>query len=192
LTPRLAADADSLEATRGVAKPVTRGRRYVGMLFDLTAQFLLLISVDVAILVVYAAYVLGTGADSSEVSPVFSAVIDPISNTCCFLLVLVFSLVGSGASIGQRLVYLKPLPTRKHPRFWLFLRAMVTQGVCLGLWFSSHTSLAMLWLFVALVWVLFRPRGLSFQLAGCDLVDSRPAPDVVPTAVILPQAGSHE
>jgi len=173
LTPRLAADADSLEATRGLAKPVTRGRRYAGMLFDLAAQFLLLISVDVAILVVYAMYVLGTGADSSQVSSVLNPVIEPVSDICCFALVVVCSLIGSGASIGQRLVYLKPLPTRSHPRFWLFLRAMVTQGVALGLWFSSQTGLAVLWLFVALIWVLFRPRGLSFQVTGCDLVDSR-------------------
>jgi len=174
LTPRLAADADSLEATRGLAKPVTRGRRYAGMLFDLAAQFLLVISVDVAILVVYAVYVLGTGADTTQVASTLNHIITPVSDICCFGLVLVFSLVGSGASIGQRLVYLKPQPTRSHPRFWLFLRAMATQGVCLGLWFSSHSGLATLWLFVAVIWVLFRPRGLSFQLAGCDLVDSRP------------------
>ena len=175
LTPRLAADADTLEATRKLAKPVTRGRRYAGMLFDLTAQFLLLVSVDVAILVVYAVYVLGTGAGTSEVSSALNLAIAPVSDICCFALVVVCSLVGSGASIGQRLVYLKPVPTRSHPRFWLFVRAMVTQGVCLGLWFANQTGLATLWLFVAVIWVLFRPRGLSFQLAGCDLADSRPA-----------------
>ena len=175
LTPRLAADADSLEATRTFSKPVTRGRRYAGMLFDLAAQFVLLISVDVAILVVYVAFVLGAGADTTEVASNLNHIIEPVSDICCFALVLVFSLVGSGASIGQRLVYLKPQPTRSHPRLWLFLRAMVTQGVCLGLYFSSQTGPAMLWLFISVVWVLFRPRGLSFAVTGCELVDSRPS-----------------
>jgi len=175
LTPRLAADADSLEATRGLAKPVTRGRRYAGMLFDLAAQFLLLISVDVTILVVYAVYVLGTGANSTQVSSTLNHIITPVSDICCSGLVLVFSLTGSGASIGQRLVYLKPQPTRSHPRLWLFLRAMVTQGIGLGLLFSSNTGLATGWILLALIWVLFSPRGLSFQLTGCDLADSRPS-----------------
>jgi len=177
ITPRLATDADSLEATRGVAKPVTRGRRWTGMLFDLTAQFILLVSVDVAVLVVYAIYVLGTGTQSGEAASRLNLLITPISNICCFLLILLFCLTGSGASIGQRLVYLKPVPTRRHPRVWLFLRAMVTQGVGLGLWLSSHSGWALAWILVAVVWVLFRPRGLSFIVTGCELADSRPAED---------------
>ena len=187
LTPRLAADADSLEAARGWAKPVTRGRRYAGMLFDLTAQFVLLASVDVVVLVVYAALV-GTGTDAAQVASILARVVTPISDICCFALIVVFSLVGSGASIGQRLVYLKPqlkpsyhrlflkpVTKRAHPRLVLFLRAMATQGLALALWLTSHPGLAVLWLLVAVVWVLFLPRGLSFQLTHCDLVDARPA-----------------
>jgi len=87
-----------------------------------------------------------------------------------------FALFGSGASIGQRLVHLKPVPNARTGRFGLLLRAIATQGVALVLWswVPSGELWAVLLLLVAVVWVLFRPRGLSLTITGCQLADARP------------------
>jgi len=174
LTPRLAADADAMEATRGLPKPVTRGRRYAGMLLDLTTQLLTLVVVYVFGTVAYVIYV-GLSNAGGEVAS-FSTVLARIADLCQLGVVVVFALVGSGASVGQRLVYLAPMPAKSPARYWLFLRAMITQGVAVAIWLWWSFFLAVLWLIVAVVWVLVRPRGLSFQLTDCDLVDARSAP----------------
>ena len=186
LMPRLAADADALEATRAVAKPITRGRRYAGMLFDLAAQVVLLLTVDVAAAVVYLLFV-GSSEDHERAS-IFGQTVTTVADIGCFALVIGFALIGSGASIGQRLVYLKPLPTRPHPRLWLLLRALMTQGVALAVWLWAPAGdwLALVWLMLAVIWVLFRTCGLSFTLAGCDLVDARPAPPVEAPPLVTP------
>jgi len=174
LTPRLAADAGALQALRALAKPVTRGRRWAGMLIDAVALGVVWVGVSTVMAVGYFVVVGGTSADRPA-AVAFSQVISTVAGVCCFALVLLFALVGSGASLGQRMVYLKPVPLRRRPRAWLLVRAMAVQGVALALmlWTSSLGLFGVAWLGLAVVWVVFSPRGLSYALAGCQIVDAR-------------------
>jgi len=173
LTPRLAADAGILEAKRTFAKPVTRGRRWAGMLIDAVALGVVWLAVAVVIAVGY--YVAVGGTSDRQAAVAFNGVITTVADVCCFAVVVVFALFGSGASLGQRMVYLKPVPTRNHPRVWLLVRALVVQGVVLALvlWTSSLGLIGFAWLALAVVWVAFRPRGLSFTITGCEIADAR-------------------
>jgi len=173
LTPRLAADAGVLEAMRNLAKPVTRGRRWAGMLFDAAALGLTWLAAAVVMAVGY--YIVVGGTSDRQAAVAFNHVITTVADVCCFAVVVGFALTGSGASLGQRMVYLKPVPTRRHPRAWLLVRALVVQGVVLALvlWASSLGLFGAAWLVLALIWVLFSPRGLSFTIAGCKIADAR-------------------
>ncbi|MCL2491091.1 MAG: VanZ family protein [Propionibacteriaceae bacterium] len=174
LTPRLAADADALESMRADARPVTRGRRWAGMLIDAVAVGVVWAGVSVVMAVGYYVIAGDTSADR-EAAAAFSHVITAVAVVCCFAVVVVFALVGSGASLGQRLVYLQPVSTRPRPRFWLLVRALVVQGVALALVLgtSSLSLFGVAWLGLAVIWVAFQPRGLSFALTGCQIVDAR-------------------
>jgi len=174
LTPRLAADAGVLEAVRAFAKPVTRGRRWAGMLIDAVGLVVTWLAVAVVMAVGYYMVVGGTAADR-QAAVAFNGVITTVADICCFAVVVGFALFGSGASLGQRMVYLKPVPTRGHARVWLLVRALVVQGVGLALvlWTSSLGLVGFAWLVLAVVWVVFRPRGLSFTIAGCQIADAR-------------------
>jgi len=120
-------------------------------------------------------YVVVGGTTDRQAAVAFNGVITTVADVCCFAVVVVFALTCSGASLGQRLVYLKPIPTRSHPRVWLLLRALVVQGVTLALvlWTSSLGLLGAAWLALAIIWVAFRPRGLSFTITGCQIADAR-------------------
>jgi glycopeptide antibiotics resistance protein len=172
--PRFTPSADDLVATRGFAKPVHRGRRWVGMLFDLIALMIVFTVVEVALNLWYNAIVPRAG-DSSGFAA-FTSFSLMVAQVACLVLVLVFSLVGSGASVGQRLVYLKPAPRRSGRRFWLLVRAVSVQGLLLALlfWIPHGGWFALVWFLTAVIWGLVSPRGLSFTLAGCEIVDSRP------------------
>jgi len=174
LTPRLAADAGVLEAARSFAKPVTRGRRWAGMLIDAVALGVTWVGVAVVMAVGYYVVVGGTSADR-QAAVAFNGVIITVADVCCFAVIVLFAVFGSGASLGQRMVFLKPVPTRSHPRVWLLVRALVVQGVVLALvlWTSSLGLFGAAWLALAIVWVVFRPRGLSFTIAGCQIADAR-------------------
>jgi len=174
LTPRLAADANVLEAMRAFAKPVTRGRRWAGMLIDAVALGVVWIGVSVVMAVGYFVIV-GDASGDRQAAVAFNHVITAVAGACCFAVVVVFALVGSGASLGQRLVYLKPVPARKHARIWLLVRALVVQGVVLALVLgtSSLGLFGVAWLGLAVIWVVFQRRGLSYALAGCQIVDAR-------------------
>ena len=175
LTPRLAADAGILEGMRALAKPVTRGRRWAGMLVDAVALGVVWLGVAVVMAVGY--YVVVGGAYDRQSAVAFNGVITTVADVGCFAVVVGFALFGSGASLGQRMVYLKPVPTRSHARVWLLVRALVVQGLGLALvlWTSSLGLLGAAWLCLAVVWVAFRPRGLSFTITGCEIADARPA-----------------
>lgn len=178
LTPRLAADAGTMLAVRAWAKPVTRGRRLAGMLFDVAALGVTWIGVEVVVAVGYVVIV-GNPSGDRTAATAFNNVVSSIGTISCWALILVCALFGSGASLGQRLVYLKPVATRRPQRLWLVVRALVVQGAALALvsWGSGLFGLiGLMWLALAVVWVLFAPRGLSCTLAGCQMVDARPKP----------------
>jgi len=176
LVPRLAADANAMEASRQYAKPVTRGRRWVGMICDAAIFGLVVASVAV---ILAGAYVLFNGAPSGDrtVAAAWGAAFRVIAQVCALAVPVGAALIGSGASLGQRLVYLKPQPRRKPARLYLVLRVLATQGVAVALlfWVPSGALWGVLLLVVAVMWVLFRVRGLSFVVTACDLVDSRPS-----------------
>ena len=171
VVPRLAADADAMEASRAQAKPVTRGRRFAGMLFDIVTFGLVMYGVQVVLTI---GYVLFNGMPSGDRTgaAVAGGVFRVIAEVCGLACPLLAALIGSGASIGQRLVYLKPVA---RYRALLLLRVLVTQGVAVALlfWVPGGALYGVLWLVVAVVFVLFRVRGFSFTLASCDLVDAR-------------------
>lgn len=174
LVPRLAADAGTLQAARRFARPLTRGRRLAGMLFDVAWAGLIVATVRVALAVVYFAAIGDTGADRTRATA-YGHVSNVVAQAVCLLLLVVFALRGSGASLGQRLVYLEPVPSRPRARLWLVARALVVQGVALAVvfWAAPLTGVAWAWLAVAVVWTLFRPDGLSCALTGCKMVDVR-------------------
>jgi len=173
LTPRLAADADTMEAVRGWAKPVTRGRRWAGMMFDAVALGVVWLGVAVISAIGYTVFV-GNSSDDRSAAIAFGHMIAAISAICCFGMIVVCACVGSGASLGQRLVDLKPVARRHPARFWLVVRALIVQGVAVGFILWGGGLFSVTWLLLAVVWVLFTPRGLSCTIAGCDMVDARP------------------
>lgn len=178
VTPRLMTGTTQLQAHRDEARPVTRGRRVLGMMLD--AWYL------------GGAMLLGATAGSTVfrmVNPVENGPYTPgdlmdlerfvltgASLTAGALVVLP-ALVGSGASAGQRTVYLAPV-RRRRSRTMLLVRALVVQGLIV-----AAVGLGPLWVLPGIAWaviavasVLVTPRGLSFALTGCDLVDARAVP----------------
>lgn len=89
----------------------------------------------------------------------------------CIVMVLLPALTGTGASLGQRTVYLEPVGGRGR----LVARALVVQGafVTLAAMFFPWAFLALLWAGVAAVVALGNRKGLSGVLTGVDWRDSR-------------------
>jgi len=177
--PRLAADADVMESVRQWAKPVTRGRRFTAMLFDVATIGLTWLSVEAVLAVAYVVFVNLPDGDRSA-ALAYGTITRHISEACCLAVVVIFSLIKDGASPGQRLVFLKPQPRLRPARLWLVLRALSVQGLSLVVlfWFSGASWIVILWILADVVWVLARPAGLSFTLTRCDLADARsPMPE---------------
>ena len=170
LVPRLAADPAALVTTRGVPKPVTRGRRLVGMLCDALVFGLVTATIEVVLVVAYVAFRgMPSGGNGSVI---YGVVIRAFSEACGLAVGVVAALLGSGASIGQRLVYLTPVA---HSRTALVWRVLISQGVVVALvfWVPGGATFGWLWLLIMLVWVLFRVKGASFTVANCSLADAR-------------------
>ncbi len=169
-----------LEAQQRQPRPVSSARRWFGMLLDLmlfgVVGYLLLMIGSIAV------WALG-GTESAQLD----AVLQVLSNALAGLLVFFIpALLGSGASLGQRIVWLAPKwPARGGSlrRLW---RAMVVGGsltvvailsVLFGaeLWASFLNLLLMLILLLSFFSVPFSrgKRGLSFILSGAELIDSR-------------------
>lgn len=181
---RLVPSSRRLAADRTLARPVTVWRRWAGMALDALLATLLAAGLVVGWRVV----LLVTGATRAEIaasSPLLLAVVLPF--------VAVFlgpSLVGSGASLGQRVVWLRPRwPGRRASRarscarglvvgglWWLLTSATAVPGIPDPL---GDALVAAGWLLaaVAVGWVPAARRGLSGALTGALVVDARePAP----------------
>jgi glycopeptide antibiotics resistance protein len=181
--PRFTDSPEFLEKRRGQARPLSRTRRFAGMFFDVLYMGILVIGM-MAATVMAVALAQSFGVNAADVR-IINTGMYVLSCIVIALLVLLPALLGSGASLGQRTVYLKPV-AKNDSRIRLVLRALVVQGlsVLVLLLPNSESEPARLILgFVAtvgffavpvsLVWVLFDPIGLSCRITGCQMVDSR-------------------
>lgn len=178
--------------TRGLPRPVTRTRRLLGMVVDLAAYTAVAVMVSLGY-TVWQYYLhdepLPTDADwGSQAVPAMVAFV---------VVVLLPALTGSGASLGQRALWLVP----RWPDGVSVRSRGLTRALCgLGLYAvldivsalppitddgagSAAGSLANVVLVVSGLAVLFGgPRGLSFRLAGARAADARePAAEQVRT-----------
>ncbi len=171
-----------LFATRGQSRPVTVWRRWLGMAIDYAALSLLGFFLAVVYRIVLMA--LGTELPASD---------DAFTQALVFLVpgFMVFylpALSGSGASLGQQAVWLKPVwPEATLSR--RLLRASITGGLYCVLSFLAGVlplpvldPFSGLVLFAAFVAApLTRKRGLSGVLTGAQMADAREVPAAVPT-----------
>lgn len=172
LIPRFVARPAYLRKRRLQARPVTRGRRWTGMLLDLlfwlTSWGVLTSLLSIALIVVSGEPLVVDGVPRPTTRIVWF-----VGWAVSMLVIVIPACTGNGASLGQRTVYLRPLGTRWR----LILRALVVQGLAATA-FSLNVPSAELWVLAALVSVFFDIRGLSCLIAGCQLVDSRGLPAV--------------
>jgi hypothetical protein len=194
LLPRFTADARSLEGKRSQPRPLTRTRRFTGMFFDalyLGVLYLGIVATEAAAVVLGQAI----GLSQSRQHVITSGFL-VVQYVGIFALIFLPALFGSGASLGQRTVYLRPVP-RNGSRARLVLRAFIVQGLFMAtmmlpdapsgwpewanLLINAVYTVGWLVVPVSLVWVLFDPTGFSCRLSGCQLEDSREVNEV-PTA----------
>lgn len=180
--PKVFADPRELMEQRDVARPVTRGRRWTAIVLDAWI-------VGLAVLMVLAAVMAGVGLvlGSRDIGSAETALLTDLLQlgavVTAIALGVVPSLVGSGGSLGQRVVHLRPQPLPGRGG-WLrpaTLRGLALVGVC-----SLHplwTLAGIGWLVVDTAWVVRDPRGLSGVLTGYDVVDSRRARAEAPAQV---------
>ncbi|MEX3510940.1 VanZ family protein [Kocuria carniphila] len=177
ITPRLLSNKAHLLSQRDRARPVTRGRRLLGMLLD--AWYLTLAAI-IGGTITSTLYALGHGGTGQELSPtqllVLEAWIFHGAALTALLTAVVPALVTDGGSLGQRSVYLAPAPAPKtlaRPR--LIVRALITQGGAAILLVGGFpwALLIPIWGIIALLSVSISARGLSYAVTGCDIRDAR-------------------
>lgn len=184
-TPRLLSTKAHLLQRRDLARPVTRGRRLAGAILD---AWYLLLSGAAGGVVGGVVTALRRGLDPDQLTGADVAALMPAIAAGAVVagaaLVMVPALGGTGASLGQRTVYLRPAAASLG-RLRSLLRALLGQGVVVALLavaagvFASPLracvalAAAGAWLALEFVWVVCDPRGLSYRLSGCRLVDSR-------------------
>ncbi|UAL30427.1 VanZ family protein [Nocardioides rotundus] len=179
ITPRLLSTKSHLLARRDRARPVTRGRRLLGMLLD--AWYLVLAAV-LGGTIASTIYAITQGGPGQALTPAqlleLQQAIFLGAWLAAMVIVVVPALIGTGASLGQRTVYLAPVP--KHgSRSRLLVRALVVQGaIPTGLFLGFPTALlSPLLALAAIVSVSITPGGLSGVVSGCGWRDARlPAP----------------
>lgn len=185
-----------LAAGRNLPRPVTSRRRWFGMFLD-AGLFVVLayLSVAAASLSIWLVGAdvpgrLGSSiiADIGQTDRAASPVVAFGVVAAGLLVFYLPSLFGSGASLGQRIVWLSPA----WPRRSLLRRlgrasvsggALTISGVLAALfpstgWLPLGLALIGLVLLLSLVLVPFSKgkRGLSYRLSGAELVDSRSIP----------------
>lgn len=175
ITPRLLSNKAHLLAQRARARPVTRGRRLLGMLLD--AWYLSLAAV-IGGTIASTLYAIGHGGTGQELTPsqlleLESWIFHGASLTALATAVVpVF--ITDGASLGQRSVYLVPDP-RDGARWRLIARALITQGSAALLMFNGFPWVLLLpiWATIALLSACISVRGLSYIVMGCGIRDAR-------------------
>lgn len=166
----------TLSRDRRVARPVTALRRWLGMLIDMA-------SVLVAGAVLSMGWALVRYARDGAVPTGQDPVADLLGTWVpAILLLWLPPLIGSGASLGQRAMWLEP---RWRSATGSLARGNLPRRVLRGLcgaagWgvLSTSDGLGLVLVVFVLVTVLAVPftrghRGLSYALTGAELVDSR-------------------
>ncbi|OFI39101.1 hypothetical protein BIU82_15765 [Arthrobacter sp. SW1] len=166
-----------LFAARRQARPVTVLRRWLGMVIDYAALSI----IGFVLVVLYRTALLALGAELPATEDPFSQVLAVVVPGILVFYLPAFS--GSGASLGQRAVWLKPAWAGKPRRL---LRASSTGGLYTVLAFLAAVlplpaldllaSMVLLAAFVAVP--LSGKRGLSGLLSGARMVDARTTADV--------------
>ncbi|WP_040162477.1 VanZ family protein [Nigerium massiliense] len=175
LTPRLLSTKTHLLTQREQARPVSRGRRLLGMLLDFWYLALAVVIGGTIASTIYALGQGGTGHDltADQLLDLERWIFTGAAATA-LLVVLVPAIIGTGASLGQRTVYLTPA-AHNRARWRLVARAIAVQGssiifVALGIpWLLLVPVIA----FAAAVTTCVTPRGLSGLITGCRFVDAR-------------------
>ncbi|MDN6304493.1 MAG: VanZ family protein [Corynebacterium sp.] len=182
-TPRLLSTKSYLLARRDRARPATRARRVLGMVLDVWYLINAAIIGGAAGSTIYAFMRGGTG---SELTPAQMLELEHAiflgAWIAAIAMIVIPALVRTGASFGQRTVFLQP-ETAAGSRTRLFLRALSVQGLAVTLTYLGFPwlLLAPLWGISALLSALISPRGLSGVLSGCTIIDSRHQPTVGPS-----------
>lgn len=163
-----------------MARPVSRGRRFLGMLLD---SWYLMLAAVFGGTVGSTVYAFSQGGPGQTLTPEQMLDLEQAiflgAWIAAITTVVVPALIGTGASLGQRTVYLAPVP-KNGSRARLLARALLVQGaIPTGLFLGFPTALlAPLLGIAAIVSVAIHPRGLSCALSGCSLRDARlPSPD---------------
>lgn len=170
LAPRLLSSKAHLAGQRAQARPVGRGRRILGMVLDTWYLAMAAGVGGVVASVLFALSVGDTNLTEAQQLQLMRVVLVGMWVPCIVMVVLP-ALTGTGASLGQRTVYLEPVGGRGR----LVARALVVQGafVTLAAMFFPWAFLALLWAGVAAVVALGNRKGLSGVLTGVDWRDSR-------------------
>lgn len=171
-----------LERTRLRPRPVTFFRRWLGMVLDATIVAIGGVATAMAVRIA----IIATGHVPPPTPMTAEAVLAyavPV-----LLLVVVPALVGDGASIGQRLVWLTPRWRLRPTVARRLLRAAVSPGMAMALAlvatigpYRLRTVAAIGAWSIVLISVAASAftegnRGLSGVIAGADIVDSRERP----------------
>ncbi len=171
--PRFVARPSYLRKRRLQARPVTIWRRWTGMALDVLYWAVFWWTLNAAagmalFFVTGAPLVDDTGSPQFATLVVWFAVVA----VCLLVIVILPALTGSGASPGQRTVWLRPVA---DSRWRLLARAVVVQGLAvMGTMMPWPMALLVLaWTSAAVVSVLFTRRGLSCVVTGCEMVDAR-------------------
>ncbi|MDN6566506.1 MAG: hypothetical protein L0K65_05570, partial [Actinomyces sp.] len=182
LTPRLLSTKSHLLTQRDRARPVTATRRLLGMALD--GWYLAMAALTGGTLgsVVFS---LSHGVAGQTLTEAQMLALEHTILTGAWVAALVVALlpalVGTGASLGQRTVYLRPRgPRRSRPR--CLLRATAVQAAVPTLMYTGFPQavLGPLLAVIAIAWAVPDPRGLSYRVAGLGIGDARerdaPAP----------------
>lgn len=175
LTPRLLSTKAHLLAQRDRARPVTRGRRLLGMMLD--AWYL---TGGAAVGGTIAAVVYSVTSRASDADFTASQLLElervifTGAWAAAVLVALAPAFIGTGASLGQRTVYLRPV-ARNAPRMRCLVRGVSVQAVVPTLLFAGFplAILGPVLLTVAVAAVFVDARGISYRLAGLGLEDVR-------------------
>lgn len=175
VTPRLLSTKAHLLAQRDRTRPVTRRRRLLGMALDTWYLSLAAFVGGTAASAIYSlrhgpGQVLTTAQMLELERTIFLG-----AGLAATLIVVVPALVGNGASLGQRTVYLTPVPAGGS-RWRLVLRALSVQGIgallfCFGPAYPVFFALPLI--LISVLSISCGPRGLSCVLTGCQIQDAR-------------------
>lgn len=175
LTPRLLSTKAHLLAQRDKAQPVTRGRRLLGMVLD--AWYLTMSAVVGGSV----AAVLYTAVNKPDDGALTAAQLIELERSiftgawvAVLLVAIIPAVIATGASLGQRTVYLRPVAKNAH-KIRSLLRAVCVQGAVPTLLYAGFplALLGPVLAFAAVVAVAADPRGISFRVAGLAVGDAR-------------------